>query len=110
MLQRVQVVPPRFRQVVERRLDLLNRVSIVRTQNCEHYKFRDSFSKIPSLHPREAAVALVLDVGDADGESITVVVAEAAVVLRVRKLLRSLKLGGDWVSPVKIDPSRQTAC
>ena len=93
MLQRVQVVPPRFRQVVERRLDLL-----IEFQSSKHKIANKYLSKIPSLHPREAAVALVLDVGDADGESITVVVAEAAVVLRVRKLLRSLKVRGDWVS------------
>ena len=37
-------------------------------------------------------MALILDVGDADGERITVVVAEAAIVLRVGKLLRSLKV------------------
>ena len=36
-------------------------------------------------------MALVLDVRDAYGERITVVVAEAAVVLRVGKLLRPLK-------------------
>ena len=32
MLQRVQVVPPGFRQVVQRRLDLLMGVSIVKTR------------------------------------------------------------------------------
>ena len=37
-------------------------------------------------------MALVLDVRDAYGERITVVVAEAAVVLRVGKLLRPLKI------------------
>ena len=47
-------------------------------------------------------MALVLDVGDADGESITVVVAETAIVLRVGKLLRSLKMRWDWVSPDKL--------
>ena len=88
------MVPPGFWQVVQRRLDLL--MGIYNTSLWTGtLKIHNYCYKITSLHSREAAVALILDVGDADGERITVVVAEAAIVLRVGKLLRSLKVEGD---------------